>query len=135
MHETIDPINLEIGERVKEIREQRGWSQKFLAQKADISLQSVLYIEKGKRGLSSHTIRSICLALSVSSEYILFGKSDLNSNRELASRTLAGLSDEECINSLEVIDKVADLLRRYRETMAVHSGKEEVNNCGEYRGE
>jgi len=134
MHETIDPINLEIGERVKGIREQRGWSQKFLAQKADISLQSVLYIEKGKRGLSSHTIRSICLALSVSSEYILFGQSDLNSNRELAYRTLAGLSDEECMNSLEVIDKVADLLRRYSGTTLVHVTQEEADSGSEDNG-
>ena len=113
MIESIDPLNLKIGRRIKETREQKGWSRKILAQKAKITEQSVLYVETGKRGLSSHTIRSISRALNVTSDFLLFGQTDTRSRIEYASQALANLTDDEQKNTLKIIDTVAELLRGY----------------------
>jgi len=113
MNEKTDPLNLEIGLRIKNIREQKGWSRKNLAQKAKITEQSILYIESGRRGLSSYTIRSISRALNVTSDYILFGLTDTQNRIDYASQALATLTEEEHENTLKIIDIVADILRGY----------------------
>ena len=115
VRDNIDPINLEIGMRIKEIRTRKGWSQKTLAMKAGITIQSVLYIEKGKRGLSSHTIRSISRALEVTADHILFGRAGYIGNSGIGYFIATGLSDAELEKSLEVLDKVTDIFQRYKE--------------------
>jgi len=117
MSDMIDAINLEIGERIKKIRNSKGWTQKQLAMKAGITIQSVLYVEKGKRGLSSHTMRSISSALEVTADYLLFGHSGSLSEIEIAAMMPAGLSEEELSNSVETMNKVAEILRRYKEVL------------------
>jgi len=115
MRDNIDPVNLEIGMRIKEIRMRKGWSQKILAMKAGITIQSVLYIEKGKRGLSSHTIRSISRALEVTADHILFGRAGNIGNSGIGYFIATGLSDAELDESLEVFEKVIEIFQRYKE--------------------
>ena len=59
----LDTLNYEIGQRILAIRTQKNWSRKFLADKAGITSQFLLLVEKGERGLSSHSIRGLALAL------------------------------------------------------------------------
>jgi len=113
MNNKIDPLNLEIGLRIKSVREEKGWSRKFLALKGKITEQSLLYVETGRRGLSSHTIRGISRALNVTADFLLFGQTDTKNRVDYASQALANLTDEEQKHTLRIIDKVADLLRGY----------------------
>lgn len=39
----------EVGERIKEIRERMGWSQRELAKRANLSYSMISHIETGKR--------------------------------------------------------------------------------------
>ena len=110
----MDPINLEIGQRIMEIRTQKGWSRKFLASKAGITEQFLLYVEGGKRGLSSHTIRNFSLALNVTADYLLFGNAETKQRHDYASQAFANLSDEEHENTLKLFDSVSELFRRYK---------------------
>jgi len=114
MRDSVDPLNLEIGERIRGVRNKKGWSQKLLANKAGITIQSVLYIEKGKRGLSSHTVRSISSALDVTSDYILYGRTDPGEPED-APQTPATLSEKELSDSVKTINKVAHFLNWYKD--------------------
>ena len=111
MKDHVDPLNLEIGQRIQKLREQKGRSRKDLAQRAKITEQSVFYIETGRRGLSSHTVCNISRALNVTSDFLLFGHTETNSQIDYASQTLANFTNEEQEATLKLIDKVADILR------------------------
>jgi transcriptional regulator with XRE-family HTH domain len=113
MGDKIDPLNLEIGLRIKGIRKAKGLSRKELANKASITEQSVLYIETGKRGLSSYTIRGISLALNVTSDLILFGQQDTKDHIDYLSQALVSLTDEEQRSARIVVDTLAEVLRGY----------------------
>lgn len=56
-----------LGERVRELREARGWSQSELGERAGLSQVHVSYIETGKRlGLAHETVSALADALGVS---------------------------------------------------------------------
>jgi len=118
MRNTIDPVHQEIGERIKELRLQKGWSQKQLATKAGITVQTVLFNEKGKRGLSSYTIRSIATALDVTSDYLLFGRVEKRFGSGLDSLLADGLSADEIDGFIEVLSRTIEIFRKYKDYLA-----------------
>ena len=69
---------IEIGKRIKEIREETKLSREELADKAGISIKFLYEIENGKKGLSAETLLKISQALSCSCDYILTGKNKEN---------------------------------------------------------
>jgi transcriptional regulator with XRE-family HTH domain len=113
MSEKIDPLNLEIGQRIKTIREEKGLSRKELARKAEITEQTVLYVETGKRGLSSYTIRGFSRALNVTADRILFGQAKTKEQLDYLTQALACLSDNEQRGARIVVDSLAEVFREY----------------------
>ncbi len=69
-------INMEVGARVRSARLVLGLSREELAEQIDISILFLGYIESGQRGPSLTTFQNLCLALHVSADYLLFGKTD-----------------------------------------------------------
>ncbi len=65
-------INIEIGERIKNAREQRKITQEKLAEKVNVSPQYISDLERGVVGVSVSTLKNICLALDVTSDSLLF---------------------------------------------------------------
>lgn len=65
--------NLEIGGRIREIREYSHYTREYLAEKANISVQFLADIETGRKSMTVKTLKSLSLALNVSSDYLLFG--------------------------------------------------------------
>ena len=82
-----------IGERVKEHRNLLGYTQEQFAEKLDISLRFVADIELGKKGMSIDTLIKMCELLSVSADYLIWGKGEKAENN-LAALT-AELSEDE----------------------------------------
>lgn len=64
----------QIGERLSERRKQLRMSQDELAEKADVSAQTISAAELGKKALRSDNVIKICDALEVSTDYLLLGK-------------------------------------------------------------
>jgi transcriptional regulator with XRE-family HTH domain len=64
------------GERIRELRFRRGWTQQELAAAAELSPRTIEYAEAGKR-VSPPTITSIAEALGVRVESLIGGKNDL----------------------------------------------------------
>ena len=116
MRDKVNPRYLEIGERIRKTRKEKGWTQKYLAEKAKITVQSVLYIEKGKRGMTSSTMHSIASSLDVSSDYLLCGAEGPDAMRKsVAANKLAALSERELDEYISAVNKISGLLNWYKD--------------------
>jgi transcriptional regulator with XRE-family HTH domain len=63
-----------IGDRIKEIRERRGWTQEKLADEASISKGFLSDVENNKRDISSTNVLKIANAMGASLEYLMRGE-------------------------------------------------------------
>lgn len=62
-----------MGSRIRQVRKAKGWSQDELAKKCGISMSFLGHIERGTRIMSLETFVSICTALDVGAEELLWG--------------------------------------------------------------
>ena len=99
-----------IGERLKTLREEKGWSQADLAKKLDISRMTVNYYEAGKRTPDVDVAIKATELFGVSADYLL-GRSSFRNDEEKqqANKTLSDLGkminqvgDETSINSVVI---------------------------------
>ena len=67
-------INIEVGRRIKQRRQEQKLTREQLAQLSGYSANFIQEVERGRSGLSSEPIRACSLALKVSSDYLLFGE-------------------------------------------------------------
>ena len=63
----------ETGARILQLRKERALTREQLAERADISVQFLADIEKGKKNMSVTTLRKLALALQISTDYIVNG--------------------------------------------------------------
>ena len=64
---------LQIGGRVRKLREQRLMTQEQLAEQLDVSIKFVRDIETGAKGMSLKTLDRLSKCLLVSTDSILYG--------------------------------------------------------------
>lgn len=64
---------IEIGQRIRDIRKQRGYTQEALAEAADLSASYVSHIELGAKSASLAAILQIAKALDTSLDQLLYG--------------------------------------------------------------
>lgn len=65
---------MDMGNRVRQFRNKRRWSQEKLAEEVDISLNTVSRIECGQTRMSIEVFMRLVQALDVDAELLLFGK-------------------------------------------------------------
>ena len=88
-------LNLEIGQRVREQRTLMGYTREQFAEALDISERFATDIELGNRGMSFSTLIRLCKLLSVSSDYILMGKTDEQTyNTNKIERIISGIDEK-----------------------------------------
>ena len=87
-------LNVEIGVRVRQSREQMNLSRERLAELVGISKLFLGYIECGQKGMSLETLITICKALHVSADYIFMGKEQNHSDSCIASRLLEDIPED-----------------------------------------
>ena len=66
-------FNEEIGARVRQRRQELGCTREQIAERANISVQFLFDIEKGKKSMTALTIVNLAEALSVSIDFLLLG--------------------------------------------------------------
>lgn len=112
----------EIGQRIRTLRKQRGYTQEKLAEAADLSVPYLSHIERGKKGVSLVAIIRIAAALDVSLEYLLFGRQSTDTAAKLSAdnsprdssevrQLLEAASDKERQFLLETIQSIRQNLR------------------------
>lgn len=62
-----------IGQRIRQARKAKGWSQGVLAEKCQISMSFIGHIERGTRIMSLDTFVSICGVLETGADELLWG--------------------------------------------------------------
>lgn len=64
---------MDIGERLYELREDRGWTQRRLAEEARTSQVTITHVETGKVSPRMPTIRRLARAFGISTDEFLYG--------------------------------------------------------------
>ena len=68
--------NLEIGSRIRNIRENMKLSRSSFSEKINISEVFLSQVERGEKSISLNTLMNICNTTGVTSDYILFGNTE-----------------------------------------------------------
>lgn len=83
------PINIEVGQCVKQCREEAGLTQEAFAELIGLGVKHVSAIECGAVGVSLSTLRRMSKALSVPADSLLFGATDEIDRQEQSSELQA----------------------------------------------
>ena len=100
----MDDLLLQMGARISARRKQLKLTQEELAERADLTCQTISTAETGKKALRPENIIRLCAALDISTEYLLRGKISTE-DTDLLSRKVSKLSPaqyrhlEDIINS------------------------------------
>lgn len=105
---------LEIGQRIRGCRENLGLSQEEAAERCGISPSFYSNIERGIKIMSLETFSSICVAMSVSPDYLLSGKTPTTDDtilNILSEAKKAGSAQyEKYVHTIKALSLVADKL-------------------------
>lgn len=100
-----------IGERIRQARKIKGWSQEKLAKKCGISLNFMGKIERGKRKMSMDTFACLCRILEVEADALLWG---VVQSSEVTARNMWRSSEKEDSDSysmyIRIMKSVADIM-------------------------
>lgn len=67
-------ICCEAGVRIRQLREEKGYTREYLSRMADISPKFLYEIEKGSKKFSAETLYRLTEALNTNADYLLFGE-------------------------------------------------------------
>lgn len=86
--------NLEIGNRIRTIRESMKLSRNTFSEKINISEVFLSQVERGEKSISLNTLINICNTTGVSSDYLLFGNTENASIPNRLVKILSQLPEE-----------------------------------------
>lgn len=104
-----------LGERVKKIREKKGWTQEYLAEKAEISKSYLSEVENNKTSPGSNTLLQIANALGATVDYLLQGGKEPNE-----------VSNTEIVIPSNLSQAAEDLNLSFTETLELHAAQNSV---------
>ena len=102
-----------IGERIRELRNQRGWSQAILAEKSGVEPSNISHIERAATKLSLPTLINIANALEVTLDELVYGnlvKSD-HISVKIIDELVSDCSSEELMAVAEIVKTTKNILR------------------------
>lgn len=107
---------MDMGNRVREYRNKRHWSQEKLAEEADISLNTVSRIEGGQTRMSIEVFKRLVQALGINAEFLLFGEISDREKQDCAriQFLLQELEEGDKEILLQTMGTLAESLQKYR---------------------
>lgn len=105
----MDTQNVEIGRRIRALREKYKLSREALAAKSEISVQFLYDIETGKKGMTVTTLSKLASALKVSTDEIVFGKS--NSSINISEEELKLLDKDKLDKLSDIVNMIIDITK------------------------
>lgn len=109
--------NLQIGQRIKALREQKAMTQRELAEKVAVSSSSIARLESGETMTSVLTLLRIAEALDSSISFILSSDNkDERINDEISGliKRLSRCSKEERADLIQNFEGIMDTIFRYK---------------------
>ncbi len=103
-----------IGNRIKEIRTMKGWTQAKLAEKSGVEPSNISHIERAATKLSLPTLVNIANALGVTLDEIVYGSliKSAHISIKMIDDILADCSPEELKSIAEVIKTTRSVLKK-----------------------
>lgn len=100
---------IEMGKRISQRRKDLQMTQEQVAEKMNLSLQSISCIELGKKAIRPENLLNLCRTLNVTADYVLTGD---KSAKQLSGifRKLATLSDDD----FHMVESLVDHLNKKR---------------------
>jgi transcriptional regulator with XRE-family HTH domain len=102
--EAVEPLDIYLGERVKQARTQRGWSRDYLASQLGLTTQAIEKYETGRNRMFFNRLWAIARALGFEIAWFAEGFDPLTTSTTKVTRA----SDAELLTHANV-----DLLERY----------------------
>lgn len=101
--------NVQIGARIRELREIQHYTREGLAEMVDISAKFLYEIETGKKGFSAETLCRISKALSVSCDYIMLGEEKEHRGSEKIICVLEMLEPKQVSKMKDIVRILCDM--------------------------
>lgn len=98
---------IEIGQRISKRRKELNLTQEQVAEQVDLSVQSISYIELGKKAIRPINLVNLCRALKVSCDYVLNGEKTINELDGIIQK-IAILKDDD----YKIVESLIDHLNK-----------------------
>ena len=99
----MDELLKHMGERLLQRRKQLRLTQEELAEKADMTTQTISTAETGRKALRPHNIVKLCRTLEISADYLLFGEISGGDTAVLSAK-VSQLSSEQYRHLEDIIN-------------------------------
>lgn len=99
-------LNVEIGARIKNAREDAGLTQERFSELIGMGTKSVSALERGTVGVSLSSLQRICQVLSISGDEILFKRDIKENDVQALTARLARLSPEQFEVTRGILNKL-----------------------------
>lgn len=106
-YDFMNELNIEVGARITELRKQRGYTREKLSELADVSVQFLADIEKGRKSMTVATLKRVAAALLVPTDYIVNGTTETGDNDGIVS-ILNTLSDKNKMQAEKILTVFAE---------------------------
>lgn len=94
-----------LGEKIKQLRKEKNWSQQKLGETIDIAKSVIWKYEKDEAIPSAEVIKRIAIAFGISADYLLFDQSERDN--------ITKISDKRLLKQFEEIDSYSDKEKEY----------------------
>ncbi len=103
-----------LGQRIREIRKVKGWTQAQLAESSGIEPSNISHIERAATKLSLQTLVSIANALEVSIDELMYDSINKNAyiSRSKISDLLSDCTDKELCIITDIICAAKVIMRK-----------------------
>ncbi len=96
------------GNRIRALRDNRGYTREQLAEMADISSKFLYEIEVGNKGFSARTLSMLAEVLGSSCDYIIYGIAEYESKAEI-DYILKQFSNEKIEELMKIFYEICQL--------------------------
>ena len=76
--------NIAVGKRITELRASRGYTRERLSELADVSVQFLAEIEKGRKNMTVTTLRKVAKALITTTDFIVNGNDGVGDTHDVS---------------------------------------------------
>ena len=108
---SMNELNIEVGARITELRKQRGYTREKLSELADVSVQFLADIEKGRKSMTVATLKRVAAALLVPTDYIVNGTTGNSDNDGIVS-IINTLSDQNKKRAEKILTIFAEAINK-----------------------
>ena len=107
MTESKEQLQRIIGNNIKLTRNNQGYTQEGLAERAEISVEHIKQVERGQKMLSVESLLRVAEALQVSVDSLVYEKTILSAKKDIV-QMLVSIDNEDSQRLLDLIRYVND---------------------------